>query len=116
MRFKSNPAPERAMPRGNLWTVYEVQQGPLAGLGFGVFARCRRAGELKNSCLLPGYGRVDAAATYSFGLTGTETKRYRVAVNLQNLLDHRYYESGKTQTVIYPGTPVNMLTEFQIRF
>ena len=104
------------MPRGNLWTVYEVQQGPLAGLGFGVFARCRRAGELTNSYLLPGYARVDATATYSFGLTGTETKRYRVAVNFQNLLDHRYYESGKTQTVIYPGTPVNMLTEFQIRF
>lgn len=70
----------------------------------------------KNSYLMPGYARVDATATYSFGHTGRESKRYRIAVNFQNLLDHPYYETGRTQTSFWPGSPVNVLTEFQIRF
>jgi iron complex outermembrane receptor protein len=103
---------------GNLWTVYELQRGRLAGLGFGggVFTRSRRAGDLFNSYFLPGYARVDATAFYNFGRGKGESKRYTLAVNIQNALDRRYYESGRTSVSVYPGSPINVMTKLQIHF
>jgi iron complex outermembrane receptor protein len=103
---------------GNLWTVYELQRGRLAGLGFGggVFTRSLRAGDLFNSYFLPGYARVDATAFYNFGRGEGESKRYTVAVNIQNALDRRYYESGRTPVSVYPGSPINVVAKLQIHF
>jgi iron complex outermembrane receptor protein len=103
---------------GNLWTVYEIQRGRLAGLGFGggVFTRSQRAGDLFNSYFLPGYARVDATVSYNFGRGEGESKRYTLAVNIQNALDRRYYESGRTAVTVYPGSPINVMTKLQIHF
>jgi iron complex outermembrane receptor protein len=98
--------------------VYEIQRGPLAGLGFGggVFARGRRVGELTNSYFLPGYARLDATAFYSFGSAKNDLRRFRLSVNIQNLSDRTYYESGRSTTVIFPGAPISVVSALQIRF
>ena len=66
--------------------------------------------------VLPGYGRVDAMASYVFGPTHREEKRYKITVNIQNLANRRYFETGNTPTVIFPGSPINVQTQFQVRF
>jgi iron complex outermembrane recepter protein len=103
---------------GSVWTVYQVQHGPLSGLSFGggIQARSYRFVDPADDVLLPGYGRVDAMASYVFGPVHREEKRYKMSVNIQNLTNRHYFETGNTPTVIFPGSPINALTEFQLRF
>ena len=103
---------------GSVWTVYEVQRGVLSGLSFGggVQARSYRFVDPLDDVVLPGYGRVDAMASYVFGPTHREEKRYKITVNIQNLANRRYFETGNTPTVIFPGSPINVQTQFQVRF
>lgn len=46
---------------GSLWSTYQLQDGPLQGLGFGagVFFAGKRYGDLANSYSASGYGRLD---------------------------------------------------------
>jgi len=103
---------------GSLWTVYEVQRGALRGLSFGggVQARSYRYVDPSDDVLLPGYARIDARISYVFGPSRQDEKRYRIAVNIENLADRRYYASGNTPLNVFPGSPINALTEFQVRF
>jgi len=103
---------------GSIWTVYELQHGPLRGLSFGggVQARSYRYVDPADDVLLPGYGRVDAMASYSFGRSSRHENRYRIAINIQNLTNRLYFVSGNTPTVIFPGSPINAWTEFQVHF
>jgi iron complex outermembrane receptor protein len=113
-----NVLPDAPRHAANLWSVYEIQRGPLAGLGFGggVFARGRRVGELTNGYFLPGYARLDATAFYRFGPGKSDSRRFRLSVNIQNLSDRKYYESGRSGTVIFPGSPINVVSALQIGF
>jgi outer membrane receptor protein involved in Fe transport len=69
-----------------------------------------------NSVVLPGYGRLDAMASYAFGWTRKEEKVFKLSVNLQNVADRKYFESGNTPSVIFPGSPVNVWTRMEVRF
>ncbi|MBV8841577.1 MAG: TonB-dependent receptor [Bryobacterales bacterium] len=103
---------------GSLWTVYDVQHGRLRGLSFGggVQARGYRYVDPGDDVILPGYARVDAMASYAFGPSNRELKRYRIAVNIQNLGNRLYYASGNTPIDIFPGSKIAALTQFQVRF
>jgi iron complex outermembrane receptor protein len=103
---------------GSLWTVYELQRGPLHGLSFGggVRALSYRFVDPANSVVLPGFGRLDAMASYVFGPLRKEEKLMKLSVNLQNLTDRKYFESGNTPNVIFPGSPVNVWSRFEVRF
>ena len=103
---------------GSIWTVYQLQHGPLRGLSFGggLQARSYRYVDPSDDVVLPGYGRLDATVSYAFGGSHGHENRYRIAVNIQNLTDRRYFESGNTPTVIFPGSPINVWTQFQVRF
>ena len=103
---------------GSIWTVYEIQHGPLRGLGFGggFQARSYRYVDPADDVLLPGYGRLDASASYEFGPVRKDTKLCRISVNIQNLTDRRYFQTGNSTNVIFPGSPINAMTEFQVRF
>jgi len=103
---------------GSIWTVYQIQHGLLRGLSFGggVQARSYRFVDPSEDVILPGYGRVDAMAGYVFGPVHNDEKLFKVSVNVQNLTDRRYFQSGNTPTVIFPGSPINALTELQVRF
>lgn len=43
-------------------------------------------------------------------------KLFKISVNVQNLTDHRYFQTGNSTNVIFPGSPINAMTEFQVRF
>jgi len=103
---------------GSIWTVYEVQNGLLKGLSFGggLRALTYRFVDPANDVLLPGYARLDAMASYAFGPQHREKKLYKLSVNIQNLTDRKYYEAGNTPSVIYPGSPINVWSRFEVRF
>ena len=103
---------------GSVWTVYEVQHGSLRGLSFGggIQARSYRFVDPADDVILPGYARLDAMASYVFGPAHKEEKRYKISVNVQNLTNRRYFASGNTPLDIFPGSPINVMTQFQVRF
>ena len=103
---------------GNLWTVYEIQHGPLVGLSFGGGFRAMsyRFVDPSDDVVLPGYGRVDAMAAYVFGPEHKDRRLYKISVNIENLTDRKYYASGNTPGVIFPGSPINVLSRFEVRF
>lgn len=79
----------------SIWGDYTVQDGPLAGLGFG--AGLRYVGstyaDTANTIKVPDFTLVDAAIRYDFGKLRPELKGLRLAVNATNLFDKRYYSS-----------------------
>ena len=95
----------------NLWTTYEIQSGDLQGLGFGLGLLFvgEREGDLPNSNLqFPSYVRADAALFY-------RQENWRGAININNLFDTLYYESGSSFAV-YPGAPFNVKASLSYTF
>jgi iron complex outermembrane recepter protein len=92
-----NNVPEHAF---SLWSTYELQQGNLQGLGFGLglFYVGERQRNLDNSFSLPSYLRTDAALFY-------RKNNFRAALNVQNLFDNAYFEAGESLLRVYPGAP-----------
>lgn len=77
-----NNAPEHA---ASLWTTYELQQGSLQGLGFGLGFNFvdERQGDLDNSFQLDSYFITNAAVFY-------DRDKWRVGLNFKNLFDTDY--------------------------
>ena len=71
--------------QSSLWTTYEIQQGSLEGLGFGLglFYIGERQGDLANSFELDDYLRTDAALYY-------RKENFNAAINIRNLFDIDY--------------------------
>ena len=103
---------------GSLWTVYEVQHGALNGLSFGggFMARSYRFVDPSNDVVLPGFGRLDAMAGYVFGPMHKEEKMFKLSANIENVTDRKYFQSGNTPNVIFPGSPINVLSRLEVRF
>lgn len=86
-----------------LWTRYNFPRQVLAGTvgaSLGVsyesvrFTNASAATRVK----LPGYTRTDIGLYY-------DRERYRLALNVENLLDERYFNGGSNDTRLYPGDP-----------
>lgn len=92
-------APEE---NASLWSTYDLA-GPLQGLSVGAGAHYvgEREANNANAFQLPSYTRLDANVAYRFG----ERDRWRVQLNVQNLGDKRYYDSGGSFVPTYPGAP-----------
>lgn len=75
-------APENS---ASLWTTYQLQQGNLQGLGFGLGFNFvgEREGDLDNSFKLDSYFLTNAAVFY-------ERNNWRAALNFKNLFDVDY--------------------------
>ncbi|HXJ88159.1 MAG TPA: TonB-dependent receptor [Candidatus Binatia bacterium] len=103
---------------GSIWTVYELQHGVLRGLmlGGGIHALSYRFVDPSDDVVLPGYGRLDAMAAYQFGPLRNEQRLFKISVNLQNVGNRNYFEAGNTPTTVFPGSPVNVLSRFEVRF
>lgn len=95
-----NQLPNTPYHSFNLWTTYEIQQGDLQGLGFGLglFFVGDRAGDLENNYDVPSYLRTDAAIFYN-------RDRFRVALNFRNLFDIEYFEYAVNSTRVNYGQP-----------
>jgi iron complex outermembrane receptor protein len=96
---------------GSVWTTYDVQAGPLRGLGlgFGITHVGQRFGDLNNSYKVGAYNRVDAAVYYDIDA------HYRFSVNVRNLTNARYIEQPTNQFNNTPGAPFTVLATITAR-
>jgi iron complex outermembrane receptor protein len=101
---------------GSLWSSYEFDRRFLRGLGFGagLFGVGRRFGDNEHTFEVPGYLRADASVFYR--IYKADRVRYRFALNLNNLLDKKYYEGVRGRLGIVPGPPRNAVASLQFIF
>lgn len=97
----------------SLWTTYEIQNGDLQGLGFGLGLLYigDRQGDLANSFVLPSYLRTDAAIYY-------RRNNWRAALNIKNLFDVNYFTGSSfgSRVGVQPGAPFTILGTFSVEF
>lgn len=96
-----------------LWNVYEFQDGPLKGFGFGggVTAMDARSGSGSgDNFTLPGFAKVDLLGYYRLSDTA------RLSLNIYNLFDTEYYERGFGPLRVVPGQPLSALAALSITF
>ncbi|MEM8614061.1 MAG: TonB-dependent receptor, partial [Cyanobacteria bacterium P01_H01_bin.105] len=97
----------------NLWTNYEIQQGDLAGLGFGIGINYvdSRFGDNENSYVLEDYFLTNAAISY-------RKDNWRAALNFRNLFDVDYIDSSEGSRLIEnrPGEGFTLVGSFSIEF
>jgi iron complex outermembrane receptor protein len=98
----------------SLWTTYDLA-GPLRGLSLGLGAQHigSRAGNTDNSIILPAYTRVDANLAYDFD---AGVGPMRAQLNVLNLFDTFYYDSGGAFIPLYPGAPRTVTASLSYRF
>lgn len=82
---------------GVAWTSYRLTDN--WELGGGVFYATDRYADSVNEAVLPGYARVDAVLAY-------HQKHYDVQLNVFNLGNTVYYESGQQNSAL-PGVPLS---------
>ena len=111
--LEGNRLPDAPEHNFNLWTTYDLQGGPLEGLGFGLGFNyvSERFGDNANSFEADGYFLTNAAVSY-------QRDNWRTALNIRNLFDIDYIESaGRNRTLgISPGEPFTLIGSFSIEF
>lgn len=79
-----------------VWNRYDLSSA--WGIGLGVIHRGAIFASTDNAVTLPGFTRVDAGLFATFG-------RLRGQLNVENLLDERYYAHAHNNNNITPGSP-----------
>jgi catecholate siderophore receptor len=92
----------------SLWNRFDFT--PEAGVGFGVVSRSRMFAAIDDTVTLPGYVTLDAAAYW------TPRPNLRLQVNVQNLLNRRYFLNADGDTNISPGSPRAAKVLFVVAF
>jgi iron complex outermembrane receptor protein len=97
---------------GSLWSSYQLQDGKMAGLGFGagVLFAGEREGDLENSYDVSGYARIDASVFYDID------EHVRVSLNGRNLTDRKYIETVADTDGNYYGDPANVVASVSVKF
>jgi catecholate siderophore receptor len=91
---------------GVTWLSYHLTDA--WEIGGGVFYASERHTDSVNEVTLPGYARLDAVLAY-------HQKHYDVQLNVFNLTDTVYYESGQTRSAL-PGVPVSGQLSVRLKF
>ncbi len=101
-------APEH---QASLWTTYEIQEGDLGGLGFGLglFYVGERQGDDLNSFQVDSYLRTDAALYY-------RKDRLNAAINVRNLFDTDYVSIPFRQSAVQRGEPFEIVGSVSWQF
>ena len=81
----------------SLWNRYQATSA--AGLGLGVVRQASMFTSIDNTVTLPAFTRVDGA------LFLTATPHVRLQLNMENLLNRRYYATSHGNNNILPGAP-----------
>lgn len=97
----------------NLWTNYDIQSGPLEGLGFGIGFNAvgERFGDDANSFVLEDYFLTNAAVSY-------RRDNWEIGLNIRNLFDEDYIESAENSRTgeINPGEGFTLIGSLTINF
>ena len=81
----------------SLWNHYQIL--PRLGVGLGLLNRSNMFAAIDNTVVVPSYTRADAGVFVSL------TEHLRLQVNVENLLDRKYYLNADSNTNISPGFP-----------
>lgn len=81
----------------SLWNNYRVFSR--LGVGVGLIHRSDMYAAIDDTVVLPGYTRADAAAFFYIN------EKWRLQLNVQNLLDKKYYLNADNNNNISPGSP-----------
>jgi catecholate siderophore receptor len=92
----------------SLWNRYDITQQ--WGVGLGSVYRSKMYAATDNAVTLPGFLRFDAAVYYK------ATKNIQLQVNIENLLDKKYYANADNNTNITPGSPIAVNAGVNMRF
>jgi catecholate siderophore receptor len=92
----------------SLWNKYEFNAQWSAGLG--VVYQTEMFAAADNLVTLPGFTRVDA------GVFFTPSDRWRLQMNVENLLDEKYYANANSNNNISPGSPLAVRAAVTTRF
>jgi len=87
------------VPRNTLSLWNRVQVTRRLGAGLGIVHQDRMFAAIDNTVTLPSFTRADAAAFL------TLTRTVRAQLNIENLLDTRYYATAHSNNNIMPGSP-----------
>ncbi|HEX5872261.1 MAG TPA: TonB-dependent receptor, partial [Longimicrobium sp.] len=87
------------VPRRTVSLWNRVQVLPALGLGLGVLHQSKMFAAIDNTVTLPGFTRVDGAVFLRI------TPLLGAQVNVENLLDERYYATSHGNNNILPGAP-----------
>lgn len=108
-----NRLPNAPKHSAGLWTTYEIQQGNLQGLGFGMGFNFvgDRVGDLENSFEVDSYFLSNAAVFY-------QRDSWRVALNFRNLFDVDYIAgtSSIRERSNDRGEPFTVLGSISVKF
>jgi iron complex outermembrane receptor protein len=106
---------------GSVWSIYEVQHGPLKKLQFGAGAiyRSQELAYAANSTgsgylqeEIPGFATLNLMAAYPFNVGKT---KWTAQVNVNNVLN-TYYYSGIAPNQAMPAAPVNFMASLKAEF
>jgi len=91
--------------QASVWTRYELQSGPLAGLGMAAGVRYlgTSAGDPQNTFKVPAATLVDAALDLDLGRVSPDLKGMQVALNVSNLFNKEYFASCWSTSFCYYG-------------
>lgn len=97
---------------GSIWSSYQLQEGPMRGLGFGagVIAVGERQGDIDNSYDVSGYARIDASVFYDIN------ENVRISLNGRNLTDRKYIEVVAGTDGNYAGAPASAIAAVSVKF
>lgn len=101
---------------GSIWMTYEIAEGDWRGfkVGGGANARSMAYGDRLNSFHTPGYAIVGLMAAYSWMLDGA---KLTAQLNVENLLDTRYYPEGTRGAVqVDVGAPRTLRGSIRMEF
>jgi catecholate siderophore receptor len=87
------------VPRETLSLWNRVQLAPSVGAGLGAVYQSRMYAAIDNTVTLPAFTRYDAALFVGLPM------HTRVQLNVENLLDRRYYATSQGNNNIMPGAP-----------
>jgi catecholate siderophore receptor len=83
--------------QASLWTRYDLTPG--IGAGLGVYHQSKSFASITNAVALPSYTRVDAALFF------TVAPQIQAQINVENLLNERYFPTAHNDNNITPGAP-----------
>ncbi|WP_024546867.1 TonB-dependent siderophore receptor [Picosynechococcus sp. NKBG15041c] len=109
--FEGQRLPNVPQNQFSLWTTYDIPQGSLEGLGFGLgfFYVGDRPGTLDNAFTVPSYFRTDAAIYY-------RRDNWRAQLNFENLFNTEYFTAADEFQFATPGAPFAVTAKFALDF
>lgn len=106
-----NQKPNAPHNMANIWTRYNLNRGPLSGLGIGLGANYvdKRTLSINLAQTIPNYTLVDAALFYTIG-------KMQLQFNANNITGKKYWVGGYDYIRLFPGAPSNYLLTMNYSF